>query len=309
MLSKHRGEFFLVLGAFFFSANGITSTVVLEHMPAFRLAQVRSVSVALILLAYLLFKAPHLIKISKAQIPYFALYGVVGFALVNFGYFLGIERGVPLGLVLIIEFTSSIWIVLWIKFVRRGFVARDMWVAVALCMAGLILVSQAWDGFTFDLIGLAGALGSAFALAAYFLMSEKIGKGREPIAMLLIGMSFASLFWLVVLPPWNFPFEVFSMQMDMGGIATGISIPGWLLLTYVVVLGTVVPYLCVLTGMRMLSASTSSVIGMLEPVIAGGFAWIWFGQSWSFIQLLGAATVLIGIYLADRAKNVTAKIN
>jgi drug/metabolite transporter (DMT)-like permease len=48
---------------------------------------------------------------------------------------------------------------------------------------------------------------------------------------------------------------------------------------------------------------------MLEPVIAGGFAWIWFGQSWSLIQLLGAATVLIGIYLADRAKNVTAKIN
>ena len=185
----------------------------------------------------------------------------------------------------------------------------DMWVAVALCMAGLILVSQAWDGFTFDLVGIAGALGSAFALAAYFLMSEKIGKGREPIAMLLIGMSFASLFWLVVLPPWNFPFEVFSMQMDMGGIAQGFSIPGWLLIAYVVILGTVVPYLCVLTGMQMLSASTSSVIGMLEPVIAGGFAWIWFGQSWNFIQLLGAATVLIGIYLADHAKNVTAKTN
>jgi drug/metabolite transporter (DMT)-like permease len=97
--------------------------------------------------------------------------------------------------------------------------------------------------------------------------------------------------------------------MDMGGIAQGFAIPGWLLIAYVVILGTVVPYLCVLSGMRLLSASTSSVIGMLEPVIAGGFAWIWFGQSWNFIQLLGAATVLIGIYLADRAKNVAPKIN
>jgi drug/metabolite transporter (DMT)-like permease len=58
--------------------------------------------------------------------------------------------------------------------------------------------------------------------------------------------------------------------------------------------------------MRLLSASTSSVIGMLEPVIAGGFAWIWFSQSWNAIQLFGAAIVLIGIYLADRAKTVAS---
>jgi drug/metabolite transporter (DMT)-like permease len=92
----------------------------------------------------------------------------------------------------------------------------------------------------------------------------------------------------------------------MGGIAAGFALPGWLLITYVVILGTVVPYLCVLSGMRLLTASTSSVIGMLEPVIAGGFAWIWFSQSWNAIQLFGAAIVLIGIYLADRAKTVAS---
>jgi len=41
-------------------------------------------------------------------------------------------------------------------------------------------------------------------------------------------------------------------------------------------------------------------------VIAGAFAWIWFGQSWDLIQLIGAAIVLVGIYLADRAKTVSA---
>ena len=43
---------------------------------------------------------------------------------------------------------------------------------------------------------------------------------------------------------------------------------------------------------------------MLEPVIAGIFAWIWFSQSWDAIQLVGAIVVLFGIYLADRAKSV-----
>ena len=42
---------------------------------------------------------------------------------------------------------------------------------------------------------------------------------------------------------------------------------------------------------------------MLEPVIAGIIAWIWLSQTWGVIQLLGGAIVLIGIYIADRAKN------
>ena len=306
MLSKHRGEFFLVVGAFFFSLSGLFVTVVLKHLPAFRLAEFRSVTAVVILGSYVLLTKPELIKIVRSEIPKLGIYGVVGFALVNFGYLLGIERGVPLALVLILEFTASIWIALWIKFVRKGAVARDMWVAIALSLLGLIRVSKVWSGFAFDLIGIAGSLGSAFALAAYFLMSEKLGKKRESIAMLIFGMGFASIFWLVVLPPWSFPFEIFTMKMDLGGIAAGTMVPGWLMMAAVAILGTVIPYLCVLTGMRLLTASTSSVIGMLEPVIAGIFAWIWFSQSWDAIQLVGAVVVLFGIYLADRAKSVAS---
>ena len=304
MLTKHRGEFLLALGAVFFSAGGVIVTVVLKYMPAFNLAQVRSISAVVILGTYVALTRPQLLKAKKAELKRFVVYGVVGFALVNFGYLLGIERGVPLGLVLILEFTASIWIALWIKLVRRGYVANEMWLAVFLSFTGLILVSKVWNGFKFDLIGLAASLLCAFALAAYFLMSEKIGKTREPISMLIFGMTFASIFWLVVLPPWTFPFEVFTTPMNLGGIAEGTMVPGWVMIASAAIFGTVVPYMLVLSGMRYLSASTSSVIGMLEPVIAGAFAWAWFSQSWDFIQLIGAATVLFGIYLADRAKSV-----
>ena len=306
MLTKHRGEFLLILGAFFFSLSGIVVTVVMKHLPALRLAEVRSVSAVVILGTYVLFTRPEIIKVKWVEIPRLALYGVVGFAFVNFGYLFGIQRGVPLGLVLIIEFTAPIWIALWIKIIRRGFVANEMWLAVALSFTGLILVAKVWEGFKFDLIGLLAASLCAFCLAAYFLMSEKIGKNREPIATMIFGMGFASIFWLVVLPPWTFPFKVFSMQMDLGGIAAGTALPGWLLIGAAAIFGTVVPYMLVLSGMKLLTASTSSVIGMLEPVIAGAFAWIWFGQSWDFIQLIGAAIVLAGIYLADRAKAVAS---
>lgn len=303
MLKNHRGELFLILGAITFSVNGIFSTVVLEHMSAFRLAQIRAISAFLILLIYALLKNRALLKFSRKEIPFLLLYGVLGFALVNVGYFLGIERGLPLGLVLILEFTAPIWVVLWIKYVRKGFVARDMWAAIALALVGLILVAKVWDGFAFDFIGTCGALGSAIALTGYFLLGEKVLVDRKPIAATIIGLGVAGAFWAIVLPLWNFPTEVFAMKMDIHGYLAGVMLPGWALLLWVIVMGTIVPYICVINGLSLLNASKSSAIGMLEPVLASAFAWIWLGQSWVLIQIIGAVVVLVGIYLADRSKS------
>ena len=303
MLKNHRGELYLFLCALTFSVNGIFSTVVLEHMSAFRLAQVRAISAFTILFIFALLFRRELLRITKKEIPLAIAYGIIGFALVNVGYFLGIERGLPLGLVLVIEFTAPIWIALWIKYIRKGFVARDMWLAIALSLLGLVLLTRIWDGFEFDLLGLAGALGSAFALTGYFLIGKKFGANRHPIGSTIIGLSVASAFWLLVLPIWNFPTEVFAMKMDIHGYFSGTLFPGWSLLLWIVVMGTIVPYLFGISGLRLLSESKSSVLGMLEPVLAGALAWIWLGQSWDAIQLIGAVIVLVGIYLADRSKS------
>ncbi|CAB4607758.1 unannotated protein [freshwater metagenome] len=303
MLSKYRGEFYLVIGAIFFSFNGVIVTLVLDHMTTFRLAQVRAIGTFFLLFLITFIQDRKSLKAERREIPTLIFYGIFGYAMVQLGYFIGISRGVPLSLVLILEFTAPIWIVLWIKFVRKTEVAKDMWVAIALALFGLILVAKVWQGFVFDLIGTLGAIGAAMALAIYFLMSQSLGTKRSAQAMVVWGMGFAGLFWSLVLPIWNFPTEIFTTEINLQGRFSDYSAPGWLLIAYIIIFGTIVPYLFVVGGIRRLSASTSSVIGMLEPVIAGIFAWIWLSQSWSAIQLLGGAIVLIGIYIADRAKN------
>jgi drug/metabolite transporter (DMT)-like permease len=306
VLKNHRGELYIFLGALTFSVNGIVSTVVLEELSAFRLAQIRAISAFILLLAFALIFKRNLLRLSKADIPLAIALGVVGFALVNVGYFLGIERGLPLGLVLVIEFTAPIWVALWIKYVRKGNVGQDMWIAIGLSLLGLVLLTKIWDGFKFDLLGLAAALGSAFALAGYFLMGEKFGKTRHPMGSTIIGLGVASIFWVLVLPIWNFPTEIFAKSLDLQGYLAGNQYPGWVLLLWVVVMGTIVPYLFVISGLRILSASKSSVLGMIEPVLAGALAWVWLNQSWDLIQLMGALVVLIGIYIADRSKSAAA---
>ena len=304
MIKNHRGELYLFLCALTFSVNGIFSTVVLEHMSAFRLAQIRVTAAFTRLFIFAFIFKREILRITRKEIPHAIAYGIVGFALVNVGYFLGIERGLPLGLVLVIEFTAPIWIALWIKYVRKGFVAREMWLAIALSLVGLVLLIKIWDGFKFDLLGLVGALGSAFALTGYFLLGKKFGADRHPMGSTIIGLAVAGAFWVIVLPIWNFPTEIFAMKMDIHGYFSGTLFPGWLLILWIVVMGTIVPYLFGISGLRLLSESKSSVLGMLEPVLAGALAWIWLDQSWDLIQLIGAAIVLIGIYLADRSKSL-----
>jgi drug/metabolite transporter (DMT)-like permease len=302
MLSKHRGELYLVLGAIFFSLNGVIVTLVLDHMTTFRLAQVRAIGTFVLLFIITFIQDRKSLKAQRREIPTLLFYGVFGYAMVQLGYFIGIAQGVPLSLVLIIEFTAPIWIVLWIKFVRKGVVANDMWAAIALSLIGLVFVAKVWEGFTFDLFGTLGALGAALALAVYFLMSQSQGTKRSAQAMVVWGMGVAGLFWSIVLPIWNFPTQIFNTSINLQGRFSDYSAPGWLLIAYIIVFGTMVPYLLVVGGIRRLSASTSSVIGMLEPVLAGAFAWIWLSQSWSAIQLFGGVIVLVGIYIADRAK-------
>ena len=309
MLNRFRGEIYLVLGALFFSFNGVISTLVLDHLSPFRLTQVRCIGAFTILFIVVAFRNFQSLKATRRELPILVLLGIVGFAAVQAGYFLGIQRGVPLSLVLIIEFTAPIWIVLWIKFVQKKSVPNGMWAGIALSFIGLIFIAKVWDGLTFDLLGVIGSLISAFALAVYFLVGAKVGQTRSAQSITVWGLGMAGLTWALVMPVWQFPFEVFTMNMNLQGIFDGTYVPGWVLIAWVIVMGTIVPYLFVVGGLRRLSPSTSSVIGMLEPVLAGAFAWIWLAQSWAPIQLGGAFIVLVGIYIADKAKIAATSSN
>ena len=98
------------------------------------------------------------------------------------------------------------------------------------------------------------------------------------------------------------------MQMQLPGLLSDYSAPGWTLILWVVVMGTLVPYLFVIGGLRILSASTASVIGILEPVLASLFAWWLLSEALNNIQVAGAIVVVVGIYLANRARDKSPHI-
>jgi drug/metabolite transporter (DMT)-like permease len=303
MFKGRRSEILLTLAAVMFASNGVASKLLLNgHISAWRLAQVRSLSTFVILAALIAWRAPKTMRITKREIPRLAALGAFGIAAVNGTYFLAISR-MHVSIALLIEFTAPVWIVLYLRYVRKKHVPNEMWLALFLALLGLAFVAQVWDGLTLDGIGVIAALTSAFAVAFFFLAGEGFTNTRDNQSTTMWGFGFAALSWSLILPLWNFPFDVFTVSIPLEGALQGHNAPGWALILYVVFIGTVFPYLCVMNGLRNLSASTTSAFGMLEPIFAGIIAWFWFGESWTPIQLLGGIIVIAGIYMADRARS------
>ena len=305
MLKSHRGEILLISAALLFAANGIISKVAMSPinngLSAWQMTQIRATGAFLILLTYFLIFKRDQLRVTKQEIPQLIAFGVIGIAIVQSFYFFAIGR-MNVSTALIIEFTAPLWILMYLKFIAKREVSSSMWISLALCFGGLLMIAQVWKGFTLDKWGVAAAFADAFALAFYFLMGEKLGKKRSSGVLTLWGLGVASVVWALLFPWWNFPFAYLTSKSDLLGRFSGQQISGYWLILFIIVMGTILPYLFCIGGLLLLSASTTSVIGMLEPIFAGIFAWWWLSEGFNAIQLIGCVTVFIGIYLADKAR-------
>lgn len=302
MLTNLRHEIYLVFGSLFFAVSSIPAKLAMESgMSAFRLTQIRTIGAFLVLFLYVYLKNKQSLRISRKELPILIAFGVFGFAAVNLFYFLAIQR-LNVGVALIIEFTAPIWIALWMRFIQKKIVSKLMWWGLVIGLTGLVLIAQVWRGLTLDGLGVTFALLDAFALALYFLVGEKLVGVKSSEATMAWGFGISSAFFAIIQPWWTFPFEELGRVVELTGRLAGVSIPTYYLILWIIVLGTAVPYFLVLNGLRGLSAATSSSIGMLEPVFGGIFAWIFLYEKLTLVQSVGAVVVLIGIYLANRAR-------
>jgi len=302
---KHRAEFLMISAAMLFALGGVAAKVLRSaDMDAFRLTQIRTTGAALILITFAVLKGKSQLYARKDELKDLIIFGTVGVAAVTSFYFFALKY-LYVSVALIIEFTASIWIVLYLRFVKKKQISPLMWWGILCAFSGLTLLSQIWTGTSLHPLGVAVAFADAFALAIYFLFADRLSQTRSSLSLMSWGI--AAIFWALVLPWWNFPFEYLTNTYSLEGNLSNYSAPGWALILWIIIIGTVIPYLLTVTGIRELSASTGSVIGMIEPIFAGVIAWWLLSEAFNSIQLLGCAIVLLGIYLADKARAQVAK--
>ena len=211
--------------------------------------------------------------------------------------------GACVGFALLIQYLAPLLVALWARYARHEDVRRRIWVALALALAGLALVVQPWgESLALDGLGVAAALAAAVAYAVYILLAERGVRRRDPFSLTLYGFLFAGLFWAAFQPLWLFPAAHVGGRTSLLGNLDAYSAPVWLLLAFVVAVGTMLTFGLVVSALRHVSATRVGIVAMLEPVVATLIAYLWLAEALGPLQLAGGGVVLAGILLAQTAR-------
>jgi len=296
------GYAMVLAAATLFAVNGVVSKVILSSgLSALRLTEVRLTGAAVLLLAGLALTRRRLLELRRREIPFFLLFGIGGLALVQLTYFLAIRR-LEIGIALLLQYLAPLIVALWARFGERNPVRRRIWIALALALAGLALVVDLWRGTNLDGVGVAAALAAALTYALYIVLAERGVGERDPVSLSCYGFVFGAAFWACIQPWWSFPGARVAERVSLLGNLAGVEAPVWLLMAWMVVLGTIVPFGLFVGALRHVPATRVAIVAMVEPVVAIAVAFVWLDERLTATQLLGGAVVLAGVALAQTAR-------
>jgi drug/metabolite transporter (DMT)-like permease len=295
--SPARGYALAATGAAMWALNGSLARYLLDDgVDAARLAQLRSAGACLVLVAVLAVARPELLRVERNQLPALAWLGVAGLAAVHATYFLAIDR-LEIGVAVTIQYLAPLLLLLWLRVAHGRRLAPSLWGAVALSVVGCFFVVRAYDATQLDAVGVAAAVGAMITFAVYLVGSERAGLVHAPVTTLAWSFAFASLFWAIVAPWWGFPFE------DLGSARNGLLAAG------VIVIGTLLPFICMVAAVRHVPAPRAAIVATLEPVLAAVFAWSIHDEGLSAVQVAGGLAVVAAVvWVQARRPDLEAEV-
>ena len=297
------GYAMVLTAATLWAVNGAVSKVILQSggVTPERLTQVRATGAFLLLFAVLLVWRHRTLRVTLPELPFLVLFGVGGLALVAWFYFVAIER-LEIGIALLIQYVAPVLVALYARYVLHEPVRRRIWAALALAIVGLSLLLQLWNGLVLDGIGVLASIGAALTFALYILMADRGIRRRSTSSLLAYGFLFAALFWAIVQPWTSVPWDLLDDSVSLLGRLESIDAPVWLLVGWMVVLGTIVPFGLLVGALRHVSPTRAGILAMFEPVAGTIVAWLWLREALDPVQLVGALIVLCAIGLAQTAR-------
>jgi drug/metabolite transporter (DMT)-like permease len=295
------GFFYGLLAAILFGANGsLTKAVMAAGMTPFQVTQFRTLATAILSGLVLLLINRQAFRITAKQFSRMALLGVVGLCMLQLTYAMAIEV-LPVGIALMLEYLAVLAVAVIARVFFKEQVKARVWVAIVLVLGGIAVVSQVWTG-SLDAWGLVLGLSAAACLTFYFIYGERQITATSPLTVVfwasLVGTGVTATFsgW------WNLTPSSFTTVVSLQGNLDWIELPMWVPLAAVCVLGTFVPFVLSFIALGRLKPTTAGVLASSEIVFAFLVAWAWLGEALDWVQLIGAAVVLVGIVLAQTAR-------
>ncbi len=290
------GYLFVTLAALLWGVSGSAAKYLfLNGVTPFQLVQLRLTIAAAGLLFYLLLRHPALLKIQRRDIPYFAVFGCIGMAGVQFTYLFAISR-INVAAAILLQYLAPAFIALHAVLFFRDRLNPVTVLALIGAFAGCYLVGGAYnlDVVALNLMGIISGLLSAVGFAWYSIQGEYGMRRYSPWTVLFYAMFFGALTWNVFLTPLASFMHPRSVELW-----------GWIL--YIGVLGTLVPFGLFLEGVNLIRATRASITATLEPIMAGVLSFLFLNETMASWQLMGAGLVILSIVILQLNQEQDAK--
>jgi drug/metabolite transporter (DMT)-like permease len=213
--------------------------------------------------------------------------GIFGVAASNYLYYLAIQR-TNVATAIIVQYTAPILVLLYT--VARGLQKPTLQRVAAVCLAvtGIALVIGIFGsgGFHLDAIGVLAALGAAFSFAFYNIGGHTILARYDRWTVLLYVILSASLFWVIVNPPWKI-------------VAAHYTGSQWLFLLMFSLISVLGPFSLYFAGLQHLEPTRAIVVSCLEPVFSIVIAAAVLGEVMGPLQTVGIVLVLVAIVVVQ----------
>lgn len=282
----------LVLMALFWSGVFPAIHIVLESLGLFTSVFLRFFAAALILLALLFWQDGRLRRLSPREAVLVVGLGLLGIAIYNSLFTAGLARVEASRAALIVP-TNPAFTALFAAWFLRERIGRARVAGIALSVLGALWVLGRGDLRTFahfefgpgELI----LVLCIFIWSAYTILGRIALSTLSPLALTAYVMAAGAL--PTIVPAY---FEQASLA--------GVTARSWTALAYLIVFGTVIPFLWFSEGVKALGAARASQFISLVPPLAVAEAVLILGEPFTPALGVGAALVVAGLYFTNRPR-------
>lgn len=230
------------------------------------------------------------IHLPKPDLIQCLVLGMLGVAASNYFYYVAIQK-TSVAVAIILQYTAPVWVLLYVVARRQQKLTGQKVAAVAVAVVGIALTIgivgvRSASPLSLDTYGLIAAMLASFSFAFYNVGGHRILARHDRWRVLTWTLASASLFWLVINPPWKVAAAHYSLaQWGFLFVFSMISVLGSFSLYFL--------------GLQHLEPTRAIIASCLEPVFSILLAAALLGERVRTVQSLGILLVLSAIVIVQ----------